>query len=63
MKGLLLNDLPYKITKNGSKNSRGIKVVIGVRSGLKVGDKVYQLKLDNGVIMLIPEKVYFKEYE
>jgi hypothetical protein len=55
MKGQLLRAIPYVIS---GKNTKGMKVSINELSGLKSGDRVYQKKLDNGAILIIPEKIY-----
>lgn len=55
MRGQLLKASPYTVSGDGTK---GMKVAINELSGLKAGDKVYQEKMPNGVILLIPENVY-----
>jgi hypothetical protein len=57
IKGQLLKPEPYTITGKGTK---GMKVSINELSELKTGDKVYQEKLPNGIIILIPEDIYNK---
>lgn len=60
IKGQLLRSKPYKIS--GNRYDSGLKVSVSELSGLKVGDLVFQEKLENGIIILIPENLY-KENE
>jgi hypothetical protein len=55
VKGQLLRSKAYKITGNG-KNA--MKVSVSELSDLIPGDYVYQEKLNNGIILLIPEDIY-----
>ena len=60
---MLLNDEPYTVTKNGGEKSRGVKVVICVRAGIKAGERLYQMENEDGSILMIPEKLYKKSYK
>lgn len=53
--GILLRKKPYLISKDGDT---GMKVHINDMSDLDIGDKVYQVRRDDGIIMLIPEEIY-----
>ena len=57
IKGMLLRKKPFKIGMNGLHS---LKVTISELADLKQGDKVYQEKLEDGTILLIPEKVYLR---
>jgi hypothetical protein len=59
-KGMLVRKEPYSVSINGE---RGIKIVINNLSGWKIGDKIYQEKLDNGIMILIPENIYLEGKE
>lgn len=54
-KGILLRKKPYTISLDGI---RGMKVHINEISGFEVGDKVYQIRRDDGILMLVPEDIY-----
>lgn len=54
-KGILLRKKPYTISQDGV---RGMKVHINEISGFEVGDKVYQIRRDDGILMLVPEDIY-----
>ncbi len=47
---------PTKVHYNGISGS--VRICIAADGGLKSGDLVYQEKLDNGIILIIPESVY-----
>jgi hypothetical protein len=59
IRGMLLKKRPYKI--------RGVRtsmiVALSDLTNLEPGDKVYQERLDNGMILLIPEQIYTQENE
>jgi hypothetical protein len=57
-KGMLLRKIPYNISKNGKY---GLKISINELSGLEAGQKVYQERMDNGIVLLIPESIYNEE--
>lgn len=57
IKGRLLKNAPYIIGVDG----QGMKVHIGALSTLKIGDRVYEEELDNGIILIIPEAIYKQE--
>lgn len=52
--GQSVSSRSYKIIRN---NNFGYLVSIPKLSGLKPGDKVFVEKMDNGVILLVPEKI------
>lgn len=57
IKGRLLRRSPYIVSKNGEF---GLKVSINELADFNPGDKVYQEQTDDGIILLIPEKLYLK---
>lgn len=57
-KGMLLRKTPYNVSKNGKY---GLKISINELSGLEAGQKVYQERMDNGIVLLIPESIYNEE--
>lgn len=50
---------PTKVHYNGRSGS--VRICIPASGGLKAGDLVYQEKLANGSILIIPESVYKNE--
>ncbi len=50
---------PSKVHYNGKSGS--VRICISAAGGLLAGDWVYLEKLDDGVILIIPESVYNKE--
>jgi hypothetical protein len=56
-RGMLLKKRPYKI--RGERTS--MIVALNDLTNLEPGDKVYQERLDNGMILLIPEQIYTQE--
>jgi hypothetical protein len=58
VKGRLLKRSPYIVSKNGEF---GLKVSINELAGFNPGDKVYQEQMDDGTILLIPEKIYLED--
>lgn len=63
MKYKLLNKKPFTVSANSRKFGT-IRIGLSLNSGVKIGDKFYQVKLENGIIQLIPEKMFniFKKY-
>lgn len=57
----LLRRTPYKIV-TVSKGKKAIRVNIGKKSTLAPGDYVYQVQREDGVLEMIPEKVFDKLY-
>ena len=47
---------PSKVHYNGKSGS--VRICISKAGGLKAEDFVYQEKLENGIILIIPEDVY-----
>lgn len=56
MKRRLLRDRPYKISSN-SKQFNSMRVVLHPDC-FKLGEEVYQVKREDGVVELIPVKIY-----
>jgi hypothetical protein len=54
-RGILLRKKPYVISQDGI---RGKKVHINEMSGFEIGDKVFQIRRDDGILMLVPEDIY-----
>ena len=54
-KGFLVNDKPYKISGTNYPS-----VSLSLLTKLKKGDKVYQEIMPNGIVLLIPEKLYLE---
>ena len=52
----LLRKKPYLVQESG----QGLRISISDLSGIKKGDKYYQVKRDDGTIELIPEDLYLK---
>lgn len=48
----------YKITGNYNSKYPSMRVNLHPMCGFNIGDEVYQVKRDDGVIELIPEKVF-----
>lgn len=59
MKGQLLRIAPYTVTQNGV-NTVSVKIVLSPLTCLRPGNLVYQEKLEDGTILLIPEKIYLE---
>jgi len=53
----LLSKKPYKIAYNYSKYE-SFRVNLNPGCGFEKGDKVYQVRRDDGVLELIPEKLF-----
>ena len=51
----LLRLKPYTVNLNSSR-FESLRVVLNPMCGFKPGEKVYQVKRDDGVLELIPEK-------
>lgn len=47
---------PSKVHYNGRSNS--VRVAVAPDGGLKAGESVYQAKLDNGIVLIIPVPVW-----
>ncbi len=59
-KGILLSKKPYKVGYNGTlKNS--IKIVLSPLTNLDIGDYVYEVRRPDGIIELVPEKLFDAE--
>ena len=56
-KGELVNPKPYKVGSRTNANNN-LTITLNFNTGVKLGDKLYQKRLDNGCILLIPEKLF-----
>lgn len=53
----LLREKPYKVNFNKSKY-KSLRINLNPMCGFKPEDRVFQVKRDDGVIELIPEKIF-----
>ena len=63
IKGRLLRKKPYRVRYETGKNKRGTIIVINESAGLNHGDLIYEEILDNGIILIIPKKIYEENFE
>lgn len=57
-KGKLLRKKPYQITKHGKCS---MSITISDMADVEKGDLFYQEQMENGIILLIPEKIIREE--
>jgi hypothetical protein len=60
-KGILLRKKPYKILTSNSTKYAACRVSLNALCGFSPGDVVYQVRLPNGTIQLVPESVFNPE--
>jgi hypothetical protein len=56
-RGALVNIHPFRVSRTG-KLGKYPKVTLSLLTNIKSGDLVYQEIMENGIVLIIPEKLY-----
>jgi hypothetical protein len=60
-KGVLLRKTPYKVLSSNNTKYPSSRISLNPLTGFKAGDMVYEVKLPNGCILLVPEDQFNEE--